>query len=186
MLSAASMEDAEAIWAAKTDDELVEASNELFEYTEAGEHIIRAELKRRGLSEPDPPIGTCSRCGRSIATNHPGDRCSECDEPFPPEIRRKLGDPTPDPKLVAVLRTEDAGLVPLAKSMLDEEGIEHLVRGQGLQDPFYGGLPSGSGYGRGPVEFWVREEDAGRARTLLDGLSAPPSGNDPGDDRDDL
>src|SRR5215831_8795350 len=100
------MEDAEAIWAAKSDDDLLEASNELFEYTEEGEHIIRAELRRRGLPEPDPPIGRCVRCGRSIASNHPGDRCSECEEPFPPEILRKVVamTETPEPQLVSVLR----------------------------------------------------------------------------------
>jgi len=50
-------ENAEAIWAAKSDAELLEASGELFEFTEAGEHVVRAELRRRGLPEPDPPIG---------------------------------------------------------------------------------------------------------------------------------
>jgi len=161
------VEDPKAIWAAKSDDELLEAADELFEYTEEGEHIIRAELRHRGLPEPDPPIGKCVRCGRSIAFNHPGDRCSECDAPFPPEIRRKRAPDTPEPSLVSVLRTEDPGLVPLAKSMLDEEGIEHLVRGEGLQDPF-------DGLGKGPVEFLVHEEDAERARILLDELGAPP------------
>ena len=174
MLGAAIMEDAEGIWAAKSDDELLDASGELFDYTEAGERIIRAELRRRGLPQPDAPIGTCSRCGRSITVNHPGDRCSECEEPFPPEILRMLGAHTPEPVLVSVLRTEDAGLVPLAKSMLDTQGIEHLVRGAGL-DPFFGGRVGGVGYGGGPIEFWVREEDAERARILLDGLSAPPA-----------
>jgi hypothetical protein len=167
------MEEAEAIWAARSDDELVEASGELFDYTEAGEGIIRAELRRRGLPQPDPPIGKCSRCGRSIPSNHPGDRCSECEAPFPPEIRRQLGAHTPEPALVSVLRTGDAGLVPLATSILDQEGIEHLVRGAGLQDPFDGG--SFGGYGKGPLELWVRQDDAERARTVLDGLSAPPS-----------
>src|SRR5437660_5068140 len=177
------MENAEAIWAAKSDDEIVEASSELFDYTEDGERIIRAEVRRRGLPEPDPPIGRCSRCGRSIASNHPGDRCSECEEPFPPEILRLLQADAPEPTLVSVLRTEDPGLVPLAESMLDEEGIEHLVRGAGPQDPFDGGR-LGTGYGGGPVEFWVREEDAARARTLLDGLSALPNqpDADPGGD----
>jgi len=164
------MENATAIWAAKSDDELLEASDELFEYTEEGEHIIRAEIRRRGLPEPDPPIGRCVRCGRSIAFNHPGDRCSECEEPFPPEILRKrvaVSD-APEPTLVSVLRTEDPGLVPLAKSMLDDEGIEHLVRGRSPQDPF-------DSFGRGPVEFLVREEDAERARALLDGLTTLPA-----------
>jgi hypothetical protein len=175
MLSAA-MDDAGAIWAAKSDNELLEAANELFNYTEGGERVIRAELRRRGLPAPDPPIGACSRCGRSIPSNHPGDHCSECDEPFPPGVIRKLGTgtPEPEPTLVSVLRTEDPGLVPLAKSMLDQEGIEHLVRGEDLQDPF-GACLGGGGYGRGPVEFWVREEDAERASTLLDGLTVPPA-----------
>jgi hypothetical protein len=168
------MENAEEIWAAKSDDELLEASSELFEFTEEGERIIRGELRRRGLSEPDPPIGTCSRCGRSIAFNHPGDRCSECEEPFPPAVLRRRGADAPEPVLVSVLRTEEPGLVPLAKSTLDEERIEHLVRGAGLHDPFDLGRISGAGSG-GTVEFWVREEDATRARALLDGLSAPPS-----------
>lgn len=186
MLSAATMEsteDAEAIWAAKSDDELVEASGELFEYTEEGERIIRAELRRRGLPEPGPPIGTCVRCGRSIASNHPGDRCAQCEEPFPPEILQKLRASPPEPVLVRVLRTEDPGLIPLAKSMLDEEAIEHLTRGEDPQDPFRGQLGA---HASGPVEFWVREEDADRARALLDGLSAPPASPDADPGADEL
>ena len=84
------MADAEAIWAAKTDDELLEAAAELSEYTKEGERVIRAELERRGLPKPDPPIGKCSRCGRSIARNHPHDKCSQCGGAFPPEILRML------------------------------------------------------------------------------------------------
>jgi hypothetical protein len=176
------MEGAEEIWAAKSDDELVEASSELFDFTEEGERIIRAELRRRGLPEPDPSIGRCPRCARSIASNHPDERCRECQEPFPQEILRKLGADTPDPALVAVLRTEDPGLVPLAKSILEEEGIEHLVRGEGPQDPFGGSLGRFAG---SPVEFWVGEEDAERARVLLDGLDASQAqpGADPASDR---
>lgn len=41
------MGDAEDIWRAKTDEELLEAGEELSEYTEDGERIIRAELHRR-------------------------------------------------------------------------------------------------------------------------------------------
>jgi Lipocalin-like domain/Putative prokaryotic signal transducing protein len=175
------MEEAEVIWAEKNDDELVEASGELFDYTEEGERIIRAELRRRGLPEPDPPIGKCSRCGRSIASNHPGDRCSECEEPFPPEILRKVGDQaSSEPNLMSVLQTGDTGLASLAKSMLDEEGIEHLIQGKGLRDPFDGGRAGGGGFGGGPVEFWVHEEDEERARTLLDGLGMQPADEDSG------
>lgn len=170
------MEDAEAIWAAKSDDDLLDASRELFNYTEAGEGIIRAELRRRGLPQPDPPIGKCSRCGRSIAANHPGDQCSECEEPFPPEILRKLDRDTSEPALVSVFRTTDPGLVPLAKSMLDDEGISHAVSGDGA---------SAGRSGESPVEFLVREEDAERARTLLEGLPPPQPAADADGDRDD-
>ena len=171
------MEEAETIWAEKSDDELIEASDELFNFTEEGERIIRAEIRRRGLPEPDPPIGKCSRCGRSIAFNHPGDRCSECEEPFPPEILRMLGADTPEPALVSILRTEDPGLVPLVKSMLDEEGIQHLVRGETLQDPF-------DGLARAPIDFLVREDDAARARGLLAGLTSLPAQPDVDPDGD--
>src|SRR5579872_3954999 len=166
------MDDAAAIWAAKTDDELLDASGELFEYTEAGEQIIRAELQRRGLAAPDPPIGRCARCGRSIAANHPGDRCAECGEPFPWQVMRMRRPPDPQAELVAVLRTNDPGLIPLAKSTLDEAGVEYLVKGEGLQDPFASRHDA--------VEFWVSDDDVPRARTLLEGFSAPPA--DPGAD----
>ena len=122
------MSDAEAVWAAKSDDELLEASGELFDYTEEGERIIRAELARRGLPQPAPPIGGCHRCGRSIASNHPRRECSECGEPFPPEILRLLGPAPAEPALVPALRTGDAGLILLAKSILEGEGIEYFVR----------------------------------------------------------
>lgn len=167
-----SMADAEAVWAAKADDELLEAAGELFEYNQAGERAIRAELERRGLPQPDPPIGECSRCGRSIARNHPRDECSECGEAFPPDILRGLGARAPEAALVLVLRTGDAGLIPLAKSLLEGEGIEYLVRGDNLQDLFGAGRLGGYNYVTGPAEFWVRSPDAERARTLLDGLSA--------------
>jgi len=42
------MSDPQAIWRAKTDDELLDAAEDLSEFTEEGERIIRAELRRRG------------------------------------------------------------------------------------------------------------------------------------------
>src|SRR5215471_10808094 len=112
------MSDAEAIWAAKTDDELLEAAEELFDFTEEGERIVRAELRRRGLPQPHPPIGTCYRCGRSIASNSPVGGCSQCGQPFPTDVLRVLEAGTHEADLVPVLRTGDAGLIPLAKSLL--------------------------------------------------------------------
>jgi len=85
------MSDGEAIWRVKTDDEILEAAEDLSEFTEEGERIIRAELRRRGLPVPDRPIGVCSRCGRSIPRNSASDECGQCGEPYPPDILRALG-----------------------------------------------------------------------------------------------
>ena len=175
------MADAEGIWAEKTDDELLEAAGELSEYTKEGERIIRAELQRRGLPQPEPPIGECPRCGRSIDRGHLHEECSQCGEPFPPEILRLLEAQT---ALETVLRTADAGLIPLAKSLLEGEGIEYLVRGENIQDLFGAGRLGGYNYITGPAEFLVHAHNAERARTLLEGLDAlvPEPAADPKDD----
>ena len=46
------MNEAERIWQEKSDDALIEAAAELETYTDEGQRIIRAELKRRGLEDP--------------------------------------------------------------------------------------------------------------------------------------
>ena len=75
--------------------------------------------------------------------------------------------PTPDVELVSVFATGDAGLIALAKSLLDAEGIDFFVKGEGLQNFFPLGPTT-----RWPVEFCVRAEDADRARVLLEGLTS--------------
>ncbi len=177
------MTDAEAIWAAKSDEELLEAAGEVSGFTEEGERIIRAELKRRGLPTPAPPIGRCVRCGRAIGADASGDQCSQCGEPFPSDVLRDLGRDAPDIELVQVLRTGDSGLILLAKSLLDAEGIDHIVRGDSIQDLFgVGRLGSGYNYITGPAEFWVKADDAERARAVLDELSAAPRPDAESDD----
>jgi hypothetical protein len=94
------------------------------------------------------------------------------------------GAQTPEVTLEPVLRTADAGLIPLAKSLLEGEGIEYVVRGENLQDLFGAGRLGGYNYITGPAEFLVHSHDAERARTLLDGLDALPAEPvaDPDDD----
>lgn len=46
------MSDAERIWREKSDDDLLEAAAQLDEFTDEGQRIIRAELKRRGMEDP--------------------------------------------------------------------------------------------------------------------------------------
>ena len=80
-------------------------------------------------------------------------------------------EPRPDVELVPVLATGDAGIIAVAKSLLEAEEIDYFVRGDGLQDLFgYGRLTSYS-FLVGPAEFLVRAEDADRARELLHGLT---------------
>jgi len=84
------MSEAEEIWRSRSDDQVIAAADALAEYSEEGEQAIRAELRRRGLSEPPPPLGVCLRCGRSIGDNHPMDECAQCGEPLPSKILEAL------------------------------------------------------------------------------------------------
>src|SRR5262249_24618967 len=45
--------DAQQIWRAKTDDEVIAAWQSLPDYTDEGQQIIRAEFERRQLSLPE-------------------------------------------------------------------------------------------------------------------------------------
>lgn len=84
--------------------------------------------------------------------------------------------PAPDPniELVSVFQSGDEGIIVLAKSLLEAEGIEFLVRGEGVQDLFgWGRLAIGFSNVVGPAEFVVRKGDADRARDLLHDLSSP-------------
>src|SRR6476661_7239033 len=91
--------------------------------------------------------------------------CPECDVDT---VDRLPGpEPTPDAELVRVLATGDPGLIALAQSQLEAEGIDFFLRGNVLQDLFGIGRIPGSNYATGPPEFWVRAEDAERVRALL-------------------
>jgi hypothetical protein len=111
--------------------------------------------------------------------------CPKCEEEFSWDVlvcptcdvdtvdRLPGPEPTPDVELVSVLATGDAGVIALARSLLDGEGIDYFVRGDGLQDLFGVGRLTGFNFAMGPAQFLVRAEDAERARELLAGLTAP-------------
>ena len=68
--------------------------------------------------------------------------------------------------------TPDQGRIALAKSLLESEQIDYMVRAEGVQDLFaWGRALTGFNPVVGPVEFLVRSEDATRARDLLRNLS---------------
>ena len=57
------MSDAQRMWSQKSDEAVLAAANEISQYTEEGERVIREELRRRGLSEP-PPLERVSGMNR--------------------------------------------------------------------------------------------------------------------------
>ena len=78
-----------------------------------------------------------------------------------------------DAALVPVFATGEAALIAVAKSLLEAEGIDYFVRGEGLSDLFgYGRITTYNFVLGRPPEFMVREEDAERARELLKDLAA--------------
>jgi hypothetical protein len=111
----------------------------------------------------------CPACGQEL------DDVGQC-----PNCAPAAADPGPpaDPtiELTPVFSSGDPALIALAKSLLEGEGIDYLVRGEGVQDLFGGGrIGAGFNIVTGPAQFVVREDDAQRARELLGDLSAAES-----------
>jgi hypothetical protein len=79
--------------------------------------------------------------------------------------------PDPDIQLVPVLEATDPALVAIAKSLLEGEDIPYLLRGEAVQDLFgWGRVATGYNVLVGVPVFFVREDDAERARELLKDL----------------
>jgi hypothetical protein len=110
----------------------------------------------------------CPRCEEEYAWDVMV--CPVCDVDTVDELPRSGPAPAPDAKLVAVFATGDPGVIAIARSLLDGEKIDYFVRGEGLQDLFGVGRTNSYSFAMGPAEFWVREEDADNARTLLTDL----------------
>jgi hypothetical protein len=89
-----------------------------------------------------------------------------------------------DIEMVSVLRTADEGLASLVKSMFDGDGIRYVVRGEGLQDLLGWGRVGGFNYIVGPAEFLVHQDDADRARALLQTEAAGLADESPESDDD--
>lgn len=77
------MSDMEAIWREKSDEDLIEAAATLSDFTEDGQQVIRAELKRRGLEDPVEQVNVAS-----------------ASEPQAPEVEpdEAQGDSLPEPE----------------------------------------------------------------------------------------
>jgi len=135
------MNEAEAFWRAKTDEEVADAASQLSDYTEDGERIIRGELRRRGIAEPSPTV-------RPV------------DEWNAPVVRGPLD----DTQLVSVGTFASPIEAELAQGALQAADIESLVSADDA-----GGLrPSLWLTG---VRLLVRSEDAVQAQEILESFS---------------
>jgi hypothetical protein len=84
--------------------------------------------------------------------------------------------PDPQAELVPVLETTEAGLVPLARAALEQEGIEFAVQNRGFADQIMGRRSSMTvGEMDTPLVIVVRAEDAPRATAVLDALTSADS-----------
>ncbi|MGH9338891.1 MAG: DUF2007 domain-containing protein [Acidobacteriota bacterium] len=81
-----------------------------------------------------------------------------------------------DLDLITVLKTGDPVLLMTAKSILEQEGIDYVVSGEGLQDLFGGGR-LGVGYNpiTGPIRLRVHRQDEPAVRKLFADLLGSPA-----------
>jgi hypothetical protein len=115
----------------------------------------------------------CPECGTEYA---PGvTRCEECGVDLVAEPPPAAVDTAEWKDLVTVLVTDDPALVPVARSMLEAEGIPCFARGDGLQDLVGLGRVGGSNLVFGPVELQVPRGREAEARALL-ATEVPPEG----------
>ena len=83
----------------------------------------------------------------------------------------------PDVALVKVYETGNAAIVPVFESLLADAGLEFMTKGEGIQDLFgWGRFGTNLNYVIGPVEFYVREDDADEAGEIARSLETPPAG----------
>jgi hypothetical protein len=126
----------------------------------------------------------CSRCGVEYRDGF--HTCSDCGIALTP------GEPPADPRIEEVHRegvmacvyeSGDAAIIPLVKSLLDEAEIGYMVKGESIQDLFGGGRIGGYSFAMGPVQFFVREDEADAAREILarldDAVSEEPEDLEP-------
>ncbi len=96
----------------------------------------------------------CPQCGAEYREGFL--ECSDCQLPLVAELPPQ---PKPDLELVTVLATGNPALIAVAKSLLEDSGIEYLTQNEGFHDLFP--------VNRFRIHFQVRPEDEEEAAALL-------------------
>lgn len=116
--------------------------------------------------EYEPGITHCPACGAELM-----------DTPSPAGAGPRDEEEWVD--LVSVLKTADASLLLVAKSLLDAQGVPCFAEGEGVQESLGAGRIAASDLPLGPGRLRVRPEDAERARELLSSLQPEPEVGEP-------
>jgi len=84
--------------------------------------------------------------------------------------------------LVTILSTEDQGIAAVAKTILEEAGINYYVKGEGIQSMYGIGIKGVGGFDplTDPIEIQVIQEDEDAAIELLKDVEKSEPLNDPG------
>lgn len=112
----------------------------------------------------------CPECGGEYREGFY--ECSDCRVPLVEEPPSEAPDEaTPSKSLVTVFKIDDASIVPVAKSLLENANIAYSMNGEQLQDWLgVGRLGTGFNLVAGPIEIQVEEEREAEARVLLSQL----------------
>jgi len=112
--------------------------------------------------------------------------CPDCDEnlvdTLPPD-EEEHDEEDKYANMVTVYETSDQSKILIAKSLLEEAGIEFFAQGDGIMDLFGAGR-LGFNPVVGPVYFKVREEDEDRALEILVDMMDTDDDDDNFDDND--
>jgi hypothetical protein len=110
----------------------------------------------------------CPRCKTEYREGFT--HCSDCDVDLVDTLPAAAT--ATDVALVNVFETANPALIPVVRSLLDDAEIVFLTKNENLQDIFGGGRLAGFNNILGPVQFWVREDDATTAKALLADIEA--------------
>jgi hypothetical protein len=128
----------------------------------------------------------CPKCREEYRSGF--DVCADCGV----QLVAELPDPgpekgQPDIVLSTVLETSDAGLIAIAKSLLEDAEIPFMVQGENIQDLFgVGRFPGNMNVLVGPVGLRVNAQDKDEALAILEGLMDDSfAGDKPMDDKEE-
>ncbi len=125
----------------------------------------------------------CPNCGAEYREGFTS--CSACEVPLvsePPDRKEPVFK-----NLVTVYEAGNLAILSFAKSILESGGIDYYCKGEGIQDLFGAGR-LGTGYNPvlGPVQIQVAEEDAEKAKEILDQIEeSQPVNSEAEDDSDE-